>query len=137
MLGDLRISIGNPAGRPTAVVCRPVAKEKAPKKFLSGVWRNGVEYDSVVTLTDAKIEVKVDAAKKTYVVEAAIPLAALGLKPAAGLTLSGDFGAIFGDPAGKDTVLRSHWNNQATGIVADEVAELQLEPKNWGRIIFE
>jgi len=34
-------------------------------------------------------------------------------------------------------VLRSYWNNQATGIVADEVAELQLEPKNWGRLIFE
>lgn len=136
-LGDLRLSIGNLAGKPTAVVYRPVAKEKAPKKFYSGVWKDGVEYDSVLTLADAKIEVKVDAARKTYVVEAAIPLATLGLKPAAGLTLSGDFGATFGDAAGKDTVLRSHWNNQATGIVADEVAELQLEPRNWGRIVFE
>jgi len=137
VLGDLRLSIGNLAGKHTAVVYRPVAKEKAPKKFYSGVWKDGVEYDSVLTLADGKIEVKVDAAKKTYVVEAAIPLAALGLKPAAGLTLNGDFGATFGDPAGKDTVLRSHWNNLATGIVADEVAELQLEPRNWGRIIFE
>ncbi len=136
-LGDLRLSIGNLNGKPTAVIFRPVAKEKAPKKFFSGVWRDGVEYDSVLTLTDAKIEVKVDAAGKRYVVEAAIPLATLGLKPAAGLTLSGDFGATFGDAAGKDTVLRSYWNNQATGIVADEVAELQLEPKNWGRLIFE
>ena len=49
----------------------------------------------------------------------------------------GDFGVTFGDPAGQDTVLRSHWNNQATGIVADEVAELQLQPKNWGRFTFE
>ena len=137
VIGDLRLSIGNLNGKPTAVVYRPVAKEKAPKKFFSGVWRDGVEYDSVLTLAEAKIEVKVDAAKKNYVVEAAIPLAALGLKPAAGLTLSGDFGATFGDAAGKDTVLRSYWNNQATGIVADEVAELQLEPKNWGRLIFE
>jgi hypothetical protein len=136
-LGDLRLSIGNLNGKPVAVVFRPVAKEKAPKKFFSGVWRDGVEYDSVLTLTDAKIEVKVDAAKKRYVVEVAIPLAALGLKPAVGLTLDGDFGATFGDAAGKDTVLRSYWNNQATGIVADEVAELQLEPKNWGRLIFE
>jgi len=137
VLGDLRLSIGYLGGKPTAVVYRPVAAEKAPKKFFSGVWRDGVEYDSVLTLADAKIEVKADAAKKRYVVEAAIPLAALGLKPASGLTLSGDFGATFGDAAGKDTVLRSHWNNQATGIVADEVAELQLEPKNWGRIILE
>ena len=70
-------------------------------------------------------------------VEAAIPLAALGVKPAAGQTLGGDFGATFGDAAGKDTVLRSHWNNQATGIVADEVDELRLDPKNWGKISFE
>jgi DNA-binding beta-propeller fold protein YncE len=137
VLGDLRLSIGNLNGKSTAVVYRPVAKEKAPKKFFSGVWRDGVQYDSVLTLSDAKIEVKVDAVGKRYLVEAAIPLAALGLKPAAGLTLSGDFGATFGEAAGKDTVLRSYWNNQATGIVADEVAELQLEPKNWGRLIFE
>lgn len=136
-LGDLRLSIGNLAGKPTAVIYRPVAKEKAPKKFFSGVWRDGVEYESVRTVDDAKIEVKVDAAKKTYVVEAAIPLAALGVKPAAGQTLGGDFGATFGDAAGKDTVLRSHWNNQATGIVADEVDELRLDPKNWGKISFE
>ena len=135
--GDLRLSIGNLGGKPTAVIYRPVAKEKAPKKFFSGVWRDGVEYDSVLTLTDAKIEVKVDKAAKRYTVQAAIPLAALGIKPAAGMTLSGDFGATFGDAAGKDTVLRSHWNNQATGIVADEVQELMLEPRNWGRIVFE
>ena len=61
----------------------------------------------------------------------------VGLKPAAGLTLSGDFGATFGDAPGKDTVLRSHWNNQATGLVADEVDELRLDPKNWGKIILE
>ncbi len=136
-LGDLRLSIGNLNGKPTAVVYRPVAKEKAPRKFFSGVWRDGVEYDSVLTLADAKIEVKVDAVKKRYVVQAAIPLAVLGLKPAAGLTLNGDFGATFGDAAGKDTVLRSHWNNQATGIVADEVDELRIDPRNWGKIMFE
>jgi hypothetical protein len=136
-LGDLRLSIGNLGGRPVAVVYRPVAREKAPKKFFSGVWKDGVEYDSVRTVDDARIEVKVDAAKKTYVVEAAIPLAALGMKPAAGQTLAGDFGATFGDAAGRDTVLRSHWNNQATGIVADEVDELRLDPKNWGRLTFE
>ncbi len=136
-LGDLRLSIGNLDGKPTAVIYRPVATEKAPKRFYSGVWRDGVEYDSVLTLADAKIEVKVNPAGKRYTVQAAIPLAALGLKPAVGLTLSGDFGATFGDAAGNNTVLRSHWNNQATGIVADEVDELRLDPANWGRISFE
>ena len=136
-LGDLRLSIGNLGGKPAAVVYRPVAKEKAPKKFFSGVWKDGVEHESVCTVDAAKIDVKVDAVGKRYVVEAAIPLAALGMKPEAGQALAGDFGATFGDAAGKDTVLRSHWSNLSTGIVADEVAELQLEPTNWGRISFE
>ena len=88
-------------------------------------------------LAGAKIEVKVDAKARRYIVEATIPLAEIGLKPASGMTVGGDFGATFGDPDGKDTVLRSYWSNQATGLVADEVWELVLEPKNWGRISFE
>jgi hypothetical protein len=137
VLGDLRLSIGNFQGKPVAVLYRPVANEKAPRTFVSGVVREGYEMQSVKVPEDAKIEVAVDARGKQYVVEASIPLAALGLEPAASLTVGGDFGATFGDPEGKDTVLRSYWNNQATGIVADEVYELQLEPKNWGLLVFE
>jgi len=137
VLGDLRLSIGNLQGKPTAVVYRPVATEKAPRKFFSGVAKDGYEMQSVKVLDAAKIEVKVDAKGKRYTVEAAIPLAALGLAPAAGLTFSGDLGVTFGDLDGKDTILRSYWSNQATGLVADEVYELMLEPRNWGKIIFE
>lgn len=48
-------------------------------------------------------------------------------------------GGIFacGDPGGQGTVLRTYWNNQKTGIVDDEVAELMMEPKNWGELIFK
>jgi len=49
----------------------------------------------------------------------------------------GDFGALHGDPGGQDTVLRTYWNNQHTGIVNDEVFELMMEPKNWGELIFK
>ena len=95
-----------------------------------------VEYvmDSVVVLAEAKLSVKVE--DKRYVVEAAIPLAALGLKIKEGLALRGDFGATHGDKSGADTALRTHWNNQATGIVNDEVFELKMEPANWGEITF-
>jgi hypothetical protein len=92
---------------------------------------------SVIVLADANISVKVDPQAKRYVVQAAIPLAALDLNPQPDLKLSGDFGVTYGDPAGKDTVLRNHWNNQSTGIVADEVWELGIEPKNWGELVFE
>ena len=40
------------------------------------------------------------------------------------------------DTSGKDTLLRSHWNNQATGLVNDEVFELRMEPSNWGEMLF-
>jgi len=58
------------------------------------------------------------------------------LKPAPGLVISGDFGVTHGNRAGNDTILRSCWNNHATGLVSDEVYELKMEPKNWGRLEF-
>ena len=134
--GDLRLSIGNFQGQPTAVVYRKVADVKKPRTFSSGVVKEYV-MDSVVVLAEAKVAAKVDAQGKRYVVEAAIPLAALGLKLKDGLALRGDFGATHGDKSGKDTMLRSHWNNQATGIVNDEVFELRMEPANWGVIMFQ
>jgi hypothetical protein len=131
--GDLRLSIGNFRGRPTAVVYRKVADAKRPKTFSSGVIKEYV-MDSVAVLEEAKVSVKVDG--KRYVVEAAIPLASLGLKITDGMALRGDFGATHGDKAGADTALRTHWNNQSTGIVNDEVFELKMEPVNWGEITF-
>jgi hypothetical protein len=131
--GDLRLSIGNFKGKPTAVLYRKVSGEKHPKTFSSGVVQNYV-MDSVTVVEGAKIEVKKSA--KGYVVEAAIPLAVLGLKPADGLKLKGDFGVTHGDPAGTRTRLRSYWSNQHTGIVDDAVFELMMEPKNWGTIQF-
>ncbi|OPZ26813.1 MAG: hypothetical protein BWZ02_01870 [Lentisphaerae bacterium ADurb.BinA184] len=135
--GDLRLSIGNFQGKPTAVLYRPLAADKAPRKFYSGTVKDGYEMESVRVVAEARIEVTVDAPGRRYVVEAAVPLAALGVAPSPGLTFSGDFGVTYGDPDGKDTVLRSYWNNQATGIVADEVWELVLAPANWGQIVVE
>jgi hypothetical protein len=132
-MGDLRLSIGDFRGKPTAVLYRKIAEQKNPRTFSSGVVSNYV-MDSVVELQDAKIEVK--KGDRWYVVEIAVPLATLGLKPFAGMKLSGDFGATHGTPAGDDTLLRTYWNNQATGLVNDEVFELKMEPKNWGQILF-
>jgi hypothetical protein len=64
-------------------------------------------------------------------------LAALGLKPAPGLVLRGDVGVTHGDPSGVDTALRTYWSNQQTGIVSDEVFELQTTPANWNDLAFE
>ena len=130
--GDLRLSIGNFKGQPTAVLYRAVAQEKAPRTFSSGVIKEYV-MDSVVVLKDAVL--KATKHGNRYVVEAAVPLAALDLRLPE--TLRGDFGVTHGDPAGQRTRLRSYWSNQHTGIVDDAVFELMMEPKYWGEIQFQ
>jgi len=135
-MGDMRISIGPFQGKPAVVVYRKVAAEKHPKSFSSGVVKD-YQMDSVLVLAEAKVEVKVDAVNRRYVVEAALPMAALGLTPSEGLKLGADFGATFGNKAGDDTVLRSYWSNQNTGLVSDEVFELQMAPANWGELMLK
>jgi hypothetical protein len=115
---------------------RKVSAEKHPKTFNSGVTQ-GYLMESVISLDSAKMDVKVDAVGKRYVVEAAIPWAALGRVPSAGEVLRGDFGATHGDRSGTDTVLRTHWSNQNTGLVSDEVYELAMTPAAWGELELE
>lgn len=131
--GDLRISIGNFQNNPTAVIYRKVSAIKKPKTFSSGVIHN-YPMDFVDVLANAKTTVKTRT--NGYMVETVIPLSDLGLKPAAGLNLTGDFGVTHGDAGGTRTRLRTYWNNQHTGLVDDAVFELQMEPKNWGALQF-
>ena len=132
--GDLRLSIGNFQGKPTAVIYRLVSRDKKPATFSSGVVKE-YEMDYVAVVEAAKVKVTVRE-RAGYVVEAAIPLSALGLKPSDGLKLRGDFGATHGGPGGQRTRLRTYWSNQNTGIVDDAVFELMMEPKNWGELVF-
>jgi hypothetical protein len=136
-LGDLRVSVGNFRGTPTAVLYRRRAADKHPRTFYSGLVREGYVMESVTTLEQARIQVNIAPGGKRYAVEVAIPLSALGVTLSSGLTLKGDFGATHGNRLGSDTVLRTYWSNQATGLVADEVLELKLEPGNWGVLLFK
>jgi hypothetical protein len=88
-------------------------------------------------LKNARIEVQVDEKNHRYTVEAAVPMNSLGLNLKPGLHLTGDIGVTHGDSAGEDTVLRTYWNNQKTGLIADEVFELKMKPRNWGQFVFE
>jgi hypothetical protein len=134
--GDLRLSIGNFQGKPTAVLYRKVADVKRPRSFSSGVVAH-YEMDYVDVVADANILVKVRPDKKGYVVEASVPLATLGLQGKPGRLFRGDFGATHGDPAAQRTQLRTYWNNQQTGLVADIVFELKMTPANWGELMFQ
>ncbi len=134
--GDLRVSIGNHKGKPTAVLYRRVSTKRKPRRFTSGVVED-YRMDYVGVMPDARVEVFPPKPRGRYVVQAALPLETLGLKPAEGLKLAGDFGATHSDPAGKATVLRTHWNNQDTGLIDDAVFELKMTPANWGELIFK
>ena len=41
------------------------------------------------------------------------------------------------DKDGNDTILRTYWSNQNTGLVSDEVFELQMTPAAWGKIMLK
>jgi hypothetical protein len=134
--GDLRLSIGQLQGQTIAVLYRKVSAEKSPKTFYSGTSKGGYVMDFVKRLDGVTIDAR-PTAGKSYVVEAAIPLTELGITLQPGLKLRGDLGVTYSDPEGKDTNLRVYWSNKATGIVADEVEELKMQPALWGEFILE
>jgi hypothetical protein len=135
-IGDLRLSIGPFRGQSAAVIYRRVVAQESDKKpmaFNSGVYKNYI-MESVTFPKDIKVEVTYANDRKSYVVEAVIPWATLGVKPQDGLTVRGDVGVTHGNKPGTDTVLRSYWAAFSTGLVSDEVGELMIAPATWGEI---
>ncbi len=133
--GDLRLFLA-PMGKETvAVLYRhrvPGAREKDGVVFQSP-WRSE-KVDVVRQLSSAQIAVQRE--NNLYRVEAAVPLADLGIANATGLKLRGDFGVIYGDGDGTVNVFRNYWSNQATGLVNDVPGEIMLSPNLWGKITF-
>ena len=126
---DKLILLGLRAGRTNPQIARNMGLAEQTVK--------GYVMESVRVLDNVRVEVKVDAARRRYIVEAAIPLGALGLKVSPGLEITGDFGVTHGNKAGNDTALRTYWSNRNTGLVSDEVFELQMAPAMWGKLVFK
>ena len=108
---------------------------EAQRTTFSSPWRSEV-IDQVTRLEGAQVAVRPVPGERRYFVEAAIPLAALGLKPSAGLRISGDFGALSGDAAGEVTIERSHWSNHSVNFTSDVPGEAMLYPNFWGTLEF-
>ena len=70
-------------------------------------------------------------------VEVAIPWSRLGVKPASGLKLRGDFGILSADNGGTITAARHYWSNKSTGLVNDIPGEAELTPQLWGDLTLE
>jgi hypothetical protein len=133
--GDLRIVIAESAGQPIAVLMQPVAPNAA--KELAHTYSSPVgsrKFDRVEVLKNAHVVINKE--KEKYTVEAAIPLAALGLKPEPALEVKGDAGYISSDAAGITNTARTYWSNQNTGLVNDLPGEAALRPGEWGSFQF-
>jgi hypothetical protein len=132
--GDLRLLIAPFEGKDVAVLYRHrVPGAKDPVTFTCP-WRSET-VDVVKRLEDVTIAVQREGGR--YRVEAAVPLAALGLVAPAGRVFRADFGVIYGDPDGTINMLRSYWANPATGLVNDVPGEIMLSPNLWGTVRFE
>ncbi len=90
--------------------------------------------DRVVELKDG-VAVAISG-EQDFTVEAAIPLKELGLAPAAGLRLKGDWG-ILTSADGHQVKARAYWSNSAATGTADEAVEARLEPQRWGIVEFK
>lgn len=134
--GDLRIVIAPLNGKPAAVLMRAV--DPAAGQDQRVVYHSPVGdkvFDRVEVLTAAQVSVKTTG--QGYRVEAAIPLAALGLKFESGTSLRGDVGVIFSDAAGTANASRAYWANPNTNLVSDLPLEAWIYPDTWAEMKVE
>ena len=133
--GDLRLLFSALEGKPVCVLYEPVVLRgrHEPRMFSSPV--SAEPFDRVVTLANAAVAIRRRA--DGYVLEAAVPLAALRFAPQAGTMTRGDVGVIFSDAGGHRNALRAYYANRETAVVNDIPSEARLEPHKWGLIRVE
>jgi hypothetical protein len=133
-VGDVRLLISVFEGKPVAVLYRWKAKGDRQPVTFTCPWRSHT-VDRVDVLADARINITRRGGG--YVVEAAVPLAALGFSPVAGQTCKTDLGVIFSDAKGDNRAARVYWSNKATGLTADVPGEIMAFPSLWGTATVE
>jgi hypothetical protein len=131
---DVRLLVSQLNGQPVAVLMKPVdpvAPADRAVEYTSPVAPR--RFARVEVLKDAAVKVAVEDAR--YSVELAVPLATIGLRPAAGMVLRGDVGFISSDANGSINVARTYWANKDTNLVSDLPQESWLYPATWGTIV--
>ena len=126
--GDTRLSFGVINDKPVCVIYQ--AKTTGPKAPMTFTSPTGEEaFERVQVLDSAKVSVTRTATG--YELEAAVPLAEIGFKPASGQATRGDVGVLFGTDGGGRTILRAYYSNKDTMVVEDVPSEARLTPANW------
>lgn len=120
---------------PVAVLYQAVVPGTPPDKAWQVVSPVGAASFDRVTLLEKPKLVTVGSESR-YVVEAAIPLATLGLKITPDLRLKLDWGVLVSGPDGTEVLRREYWANKATQIIADAPSEAVLHPDLWGHVRF-
>ncbi|HPD14813.1 MAG TPA: hypothetical protein PLE19_07680 [Planctomycetota bacterium] len=140
--GDLRLLMTWMGDKPVAVLYRPVAPGARPEEkweVVSPVWK--LTFDLVKILDT--VAMARSGGSTQYVVEAAIPLEALGLKfpkssgtsAASGpIRLKLDWGVLATDADGTGVLGRHYWANKATSVLSDAPSEAALHPDLWGYV---
>ena len=127
---------GEAPAEPACVLMKPVDKTAPPDRAYN--YHSPVgdrRFDRVEVLAEAQVAVKVDAQR--YRVEAAVPLRAIGLRPAAGMAIRGEAGFVSSDAQGLANVARTYWSNEVTNLTNDMPSEAWLYPATWGEFRFE
>lgn len=137
--GDARLLITRVKGKTAAVLYRPVVPGTTtePVSFSSPL--RTIKFDQVddvserVMLASAAQTTPGQKIEGNY--EFSIPLAVLGLKPAALQVIRGDVGVLSGN--GFQTRQRVYWSNKASGLTSDVPSEAELTPQLWGKWEFK
>jgi hypothetical protein len=128
--GDCRVLITYVDDKPVAVLYQSVAPDARPGEghlFKTQVQQTG--FERVVRLERAVVACLNSA--DGYSLEAAIPLADLGLTVTDGLRIKLDWGIAQSGPGGSEVVDRLWWSNKVP-TPYDEAAEARLHPDLWG-----
>jgi hypothetical protein len=134
--GDIRVVVTVLNGKPVAVLYRPIAPQAPKAQAWSTTTDAGgtTNFDQVMILKDAVISVT--SAGSETVVNAALPLKDLGLKPVFGATHRMDWG-VLSSRDGQLTIARKYWANATASGTTDEPTEARLTPNLWGFVRFQ
>jgi hypothetical protein len=135
VVGDVRLLLTFAGREPRAVLYRPIVPNTPEADVYRVVSPVGeVAFDRIDLIPGAVLARA--GSDSRYQLEAAVPLATLGLKPAPGMRLKLDWGLLVSGPDGNEVIRRVYWSNQATNIVADAPSEARLHPNLWGHVLF-
>jgi hypothetical protein len=133
--GDVRLLLTLVDRMPVGVVYRPVVPGTPPEKAVRVKSPVGeATIDEIKRVVGLRMRSTGDA--NSYVLEAAVPLAELGMKPSPGLRLKFDWGFLVSGPEGTEVFRRVYWANHATQITSDAPSEARLHPNLWGHARF-